>query len=116
MTRRCGLFLLLPLLFLTSACGSGSTDGDTADKELKVAFVTNNSADFWTIARAGVEKADSELADVSAEFRMTSDGTSAEQRRILDDLLIKGVGAVAISPVDPENQTSFLNDAAKKAL
>jgi hypothetical protein len=27
---------------------------------LKVAFVTNNSADFWTIARRGVEKADEE--------------------------------------------------------
>ena len=109
--------MILSFLLLFPACSSETnTDSGTGNKQLKVAFVTNNSADFWTIARAGVEKADSELADVSAEFRMTSDGTSAEQRRILDDLLIKGVGAVAISPVDPENQTSFLNDAAKKAL
>src|SRR5688572_9383620 len=116
MTRRCGLFLLLPLLFLTSACGSGSTDGDTADKELKIAFVTNNSADFWTIARRGVEKADDELADVSAEFRITSDGSAAEQKRIVDDLLTLGVNGIAISPVDPENQTQLINEAMQKAL
>lgn len=109
--------LILSSLLLFSACNSETnTDGSAGDKEFKVAFVTNNSADFWTIARAGVEKADSELADVSAEFRLTGDGTSAEQRRILDDLLITGVNAVAISPVDPENQTALLNEAAKKAL
>ena len=109
--------MILSTLLLFPACSSETkTDGGAGNKELKVAFITNNSADFWTIARAGVEKADSELADVSAEFRMTSDGTSAEQRRILDDLLIKGVNALAISPVDPENQTSLLNDAAKQAL
>ena len=70
-------------------------------KTIKLAFVTNNSADFWTIARRGVEKADAELADVEAEFRLTSDGTAAEQQRIVDDLLTKGVDGIAISPVDP---------------
>ena len=29
----------------------------------KLAFVTNNAADFWTIARKGCEQADSELAE-----------------------------------------------------
>ena len=59
----------------------------------RLAFVTNNSADFWTIARRGVEKADEELADVEAEFRLTADGTAAEQQRVVDDLLTKGVDA-----------------------
>ena len=85
-------------------------------KVLKVAFVTNNSADFWTIARRGVEKADQELADVEAEFRLTADGTAAEQQRVVDDLLTKGVDAIAISPVDPQNQTAMIDAAAKRAL
>ena len=85
-------------------------------KTIKLAFVTNNSADFWTIARRGVEKADAELADVDAEFRLTSDGTAAEQQRIVDDLLTKGVDGIAISPVDPQNQTALINAAAKRAL
>jgi len=85
-------------------------------KVLKVAFVTNNSADFWTIARRGVEKADQELADVEAEFRLTADGTAAEQQRVVDDLLTKGVDAIAISPVDPQNQTAMIDAAAKRTL
>ena len=115
-TRYVHILILSTLLFLP-ACNATTETGDgTENKQFKVAFVTNNSSDFWAIARAGVEKADSELADVSAEFRLTGDGTAAEQKRILDDLMTKGVNAVAISPVDPENQTGLLNDAAKKAL
>jgi ribose transport system substrate-binding protein len=83
---------------------------------LRLAFVTNNSADFWTIARRGVEQADQELADVEAEFRITADGTAAEQQRVVDDLLTKGVDAIAISPVDPQNQTAMIDKAAKQAL
>src|SRR5918911_45314 len=74
----------------------------------RVAFITNNAADFWTIARKGTEKADAELADVTVEFRL-GDGTAAAQKRILDDLLAKGVAGIAISPVDPANQTAILN-------
>jgi ribose transport system substrate-binding protein len=92
-------------------------EGDEADgRPLKVAFVTNNSADFWTIARRGVEKADEELPDVEAEFRLTPDGTAAEQQRIVDDLLTKGVDAIAISPVDPQNQVPLINTAAQRTL
>ena len=81
----------------------------------RLAFITNNAADFWTIARKGTEKADAALADVEVEFRL-GDGTAAAQKRILDDLLAKGVNGIAISPVDPANQTAMLNDAAKQAL
>jgi ribose transport system substrate-binding protein len=82
----------------------------------KLAFVTNNAADFWTIARKGCEQADSELANVDVEFRIPSDGTAAEQRRIVDDLLAKGVSGLAISPVDPTNQTQMINEVAKQIL
>lgn len=103
---------------LAAGCGSSSQVPREADglRPLKVAFVTNNSADFWTIARRGVEKADEELEDVEAEFRLTSDGTAAEQQRIVDDLLTKGVDAIAISPVDPQNQVSLINAAAQRTL
>ena len=81
----------------------------------RLAFVTNNAADFWTIARKGTEQADAELAGATVEFRL-GDGTAAEQKRIVDDLLAKGVDGIAISPVDPANQTGMLNDAARQAV
>jgi ribose transport system substrate-binding protein len=92
--------------------GSSSNAG----KRLRLAFVTNNASDFWTIARRGTEKADQELDNVDVEFRIASDGTAAEQKRIVDDLLAKGIDGMAISPVDPANQTQMINDAAKRIL
>lgn len=94
-----------------STSGAPKTDGG----QIKLAFVTNNASDFWTIARAGVEKADAELDNVSVEFKIPGEGTAAEQKRILDDLLATGVNGIAISPVDPANQTQMLNDAAAQA-
>ena len=92
--------------------GAGASGGGTK----RLAFVTNNASDFWTIARKGVEKADAELPDVTAEFKIPSDGTAAEQKRIVDDLLSKGIDGMAISPVDPDNQTQLINDVAGKTL
>jgi ribose transport system substrate-binding protein len=63
-----------------------------------------------------MEKADEELPDVEAEFRITADGTAAEQQRIVDDLLTKGMDGIAISPVDPQNQTALINAAAQRAV
>jgi ribose transport system substrate-binding protein len=104
----CFLFGLTGLLIL--ACSG------TGEKKTKLAFVTNNASDFWTIARKGVEQADKELPAVEVEFRIPADGTAAEQKRIVDDLLAKGIAGMAISPVDPDNQTQLINDAAKQAL
>src|SRR5438309_3782529 len=111
---KCGALVLSISMLLLPACNS--TPASKEGKRLKLAFVTNNSADFWTIARRGVEKADEELPDVEAEFRITADGTAAEQQRVVDDLLTKGVQAIAISPVDPQNQTALIDAAAKQAL
>ena len=97
----------------TAGGGGGSASGGGAKR---LAFVTNNASDFWTIARKGVEKADSELPDVTAEFKIPPDGTAGEQKRIVDDLLAVGVDGIAISPVDPDNQTQLINEVAKKTL
>ena len=107
LTRRAALICATLVLL------SGCTRQGSSTK--RVAFITNNAADFWTIARKGTEKADAELTDVTVEFRL-GDGTAAAQKRIVDDLLANGVDGIAISPVDPANQTAMLNDAVKQTL
>ena len=82
----------------------------------KLAFVTNNASDYWTIARKGVEKADAELDNVTVEFKMPGSGAADEQKRLVEDLVSTGVKGIAMSPVDPDNQTQLINDTAKKAL
>jgi ribose transport system substrate-binding protein len=93
---------------------TGNTGGKA--KPLKLAFVTNNASDFWTIARAGCMKAREEVPGIDVDFRIPSQGTAAEQKRVLDDLLARGIDGIAISPVDPANMTAMLNEAAKQTL
>jgi len=95
--------------------GGGSASASSG-KTLKLAFVTNNASDFWTIARAGTDKAKQELQNVEVDFQIPGDGTAATQKRIVDDLLARGVDGIAISPVDPANETQMLNDVAKQTL
>ncbi|MFL6208334.1 MAG: substrate-binding domain-containing protein, partial [Pyrinomonadaceae bacterium] len=115
--------LICLTLLIVAACtqsnqpaNQSAGPGSSAGGAKHFAFVTNNASDFWTIARKGTEKADTELADVTVEFKIPADGTAAEQKRIVDDLLSKGVDGIAISPVDPNNQTQMINDVAKQAI
>jgi ribose transport system substrate-binding protein len=104
---------------LVAGCGrkeDAGTGTASAEKELSLAFVTNNAAPFWTIARAGCEKAEAELDNVSVDFRIPSSGGAAEQQQLLDDLLARGVDGIAVSPIDPVNQTEFLNRVAAQTL
>lgn len=85
-------------------------------KILKLAFVTNNASDFWLVAKKGVGKADAELDNVTVDFKMPESGAVNEQKRIVEDLLSTRVDGIAISPIDPDYQTQFINEIAKKAL
>ena len=110
----------LLVTFLMAGCqpapSGTNTAGGGAGTKHKLAFVTNNASDFWTIARKGTEKAAKEIPNIEVEFRIPSDGTAAEQQRVIDDLLAKGIHGIAISPVDPANQTQMLNRAASQTL
>lgn len=109
----CLVFVTICLLSF-AACNPNKPT--TEGKKHKLAFVTNNASDYWTIARKGTEKASAEIPGIDVEFRITSDGTAAEQQRVVEDLLSKGIEGIAISPVDPLNQTPMLNRAAAQSL
>lgn len=109
-----------------AGCHSGSNSGGGTATEttggsaaaggpqINLAFVTNNPSDYWTICRKGTEAASKDLGGVNVQFVMPDDGTAAKQKQQVDDLLSKGVKGIAISPVDPENETPYLNTVAAK--
>jgi ribose transport system substrate-binding protein len=99
--------VLIGALSLTPALAQGK-------KEL--ALVTNAAADFWTIARRGVEKAQKEHPEYSMQVLITGQATAAEQRRELDNLLARGIAGVSISAIDPKNSTEEFNKVASKAV
>ena len=82
---------------------------NAAGGKTMLAFVTNNSSDYWTICRKGTEAAQKELGNVDVQFTMPADGTAATQKSQVDDLIAKGVKGIGISPVDPENMTPDIN-------
>ena len=99
------------------ACGAPSTPTASADKKpVEVAFVTNNVSDYWTIANKGTDAAKAEDPAVTVDFEKPAGGTAAEQKTIIDNLVAKGVQAIAISPVDPANETGLINDTVKKGV
>jgi ribose transport system substrate-binding protein len=81
-----------------------------------LAFVVNVPADFWKFARKGTEKADEELPGYEVEFYIPGEMSAAAQKKILEDLLAKGVDGVAISPVNPDDSTAILNEVASKSV
>ncbi|HEY8503507.1 MAG TPA: sugar-binding protein [Gemmataceae bacterium] len=79
----------------------------------KVAVVSNNAADFWTIAEAGARKGEKEFG-VEVIFRRPAPADAAEQKKIIDALVAQGVKGIAVSVIDPTNQTDYLNSIAAR--
>ena len=106
------------LLAMPAALGLGAAFGPAAMAQDKktLAFIVNVSADFWTIARRGIEKANREHPEYSMEMFVPGQATAADQRRIVDELLARKVAGIAISPVNPANSTDMLNRAASQAV
>ena len=113
------LTTIVPILCALMFAGCNNQNGaagESGPKALHLAFVTNNAANFWTIARKGTEQAAKDVPNVTVDFLIPSQATAAEQKTIIDDLLAKGVDGIAMSPIDPANQVQMINDAAKQAL
>jgi ribose transport system substrate-binding protein len=53
---------------------------------------------------------------VDVDFRFPAEPTIEAQQQILNDLIAAGVDGIAVSPIDPEKQTEFLNQIASKTL
>ncbi len=98
----------------TTGSGSGAEQQATGDKPT-VAYVTNGIASFWVIAEAGAKAAGKDF-DANVVVRMPpADGAVANQKRMIEELLTMGVDGIAVSPIDPDNQTDILNAAAEQS-
>jgi len=93
-------------LLLPMGCGSSTDD------KPQLAFVINNSSDFWVLARAGIRKAGKEF-DVEVDFQVPGQGTAAQQRAIIESLIAKGIDGMAVSVLDPKGSIDILNQAAE---
>ena len=90
----------------------GAAKNEVREGKPRFADVTNGVAAFWTIASKGVIAAGSDLG-VNTDVLMPAEGI-ADQKRMIEDLITRGVQGIAVSPIDAENQVDLLNQAAEK--
>jgi len=108
------IIALIALAVCLSSCGNKqAAEKAGGQKQVHVAFVTNNVSDFWKIAEAGVKKGEAEF-NATCDLKMPTQGTAAEQKVILEDLVTRGVSGIAVSPVSPDSQTDVLNKAGER--
>lgn len=88
-----------------AACSGGGSDGP------RFAFVSNGVDPFWNVAGAGARAAAAEFG-VSVDL-VFPEGGASDQKQKLEDLLVRGVQGIAISPVDGENMVPLLNKIAE---
>lgn len=133
-TRLIGAGLLATLALAIAGCSGGGDGGAPAAKRDLVAeqkariegykatpeaaphlaFVSNGVADFWTIAKAGALAAGKDIGcEVTVEF---PGGGLSDQKRMLEDLVIRGIDGISVSPIDPKNQVEVMNLVAEKSL
>ncbi|QDT61742.1 D-ribose-binding periplasmic protein precursor [Stieleria bergensis] len=104
-----GLCVLSATLNLTGCKVERDQQAAPADEQIKVAFVTNGSASFWTIAEAGCRAAEK---DFGVQCTVVTPKDPPDQRRKLEELLITDLDGIAVTPIDPDNQTDILNQVA----
>ena len=117
-TVRAPLSALALLALALAGCQRGGQEAqkpvaEDAAKVVKLAFVTNNTSEFWKIAANGVHKYEAE-GKVQVDIKMPPNGKTEEQNQILENLVSQGYDAIAVSVIAPKDQTPVLNRAAEK--
>jgi len=111
--------LLAGLMTVGAGCTkknpAGEGGGAAAPAKLvKLAFVTNNTSEFWKIAAAGVHKYEKE-GKVQVDIKLPPNGTTEDQNQILQNLSSQGYDAISVSVIAPNDQTPVLNKIAEKS-
>ena len=94
-----------------SASPAGASGAEA--QPLKLAFVTNNTSEFWKIAAAGIHKYERE-AKVQVDLKLPASGTAEDQNQILQDLASQGYAGIAVSTIAPNDQVPVLDKIAEK--
>ena len=102
-----------PTVEATPAASAASVHQVPAGTPLKLAFITNNSSEFWKIAAKGLEKANKELG-ITVDLKMPDPGKPEQQRKIIEDLISQGYHGFAISLISPADQARDIDKATAK--
>jgi ABC-type sugar transport system substrate-binding protein len=96
---------------MLGSCSSGEGAGDNEPEtggKLKVGFITKFPVDFYDIMVEAVQKYDAEHDDVEVIYGQGKSGTDDEgEINAIENMIAKGVGAIAITPTSPAVQAAL---------
>jgi ribose transport system substrate-binding protein len=90
-----------------TACGPGKGGG-----KAKVAIVTNVADPFWDICQAGAMKGGQDY-DLDVVFKQPAEMTVDTQMKVVDDMTKVGVKGLAVSVINPKEQSPRLKAIAQ---
>jgi ribose transport system substrate-binding protein len=110
------VLLALPvvMIILLPACGGGGGGGaGSGHSRPRISVVSNNPAEFWTYAEAGAIQAGKDF-DAEVVFRKPEKGDVPIQMDILKTLVQQGFDGIAVSVINPEEQSPELRVWSKQ--
>ena len=115
MSARVPFVALCACLCLVPACNKsgGGKAVVPPDAKPRVAIVTNNTADFWSICESGATKGANDFK-CDLTFRQPPTDAVADQMTIVKDLVRTGVNGLAVSVIRPEDQAQDLRAIAEQ--
>ena len=88
----------------------------TNSNKLKIGFVGRSANDYWSLVPFGCDTAVVTFGDVELDFRTPGGRTPADQSAVLSNLVASGVQAIAISPINGDEQAAALNSVPTNIL
>ena len=85
------------------------------DGPLFIQIVTNGISPFWDPMAIGMQKAAAEQ-QVQAAWTGPRDATVAEQKRMVEDALVKGADGIAISSIEADATVPTINQVIDKGI
>lgn len=112
------LLVTLLIVGLFAGCDqqAANPNNSTQSNKLKLGFVGRQANDYWSFVRFGCDTAVVTLGDVELDFRTPGGRTVADQNLVLSNLLASGVQAIAISPINGDEQAAVLNSIPTNIL
>lgn len=83
----------------------------TTSAALRIGVLTDGESAFWT-AMSDVMKEAAKEQGVEVDFRMASPATIEQQTLLSNEMVTAGAQAIAIAPINPEEQAAFLAEIA----
>ena len=115
MKRLSLLLLAVGAAAFIQGCYQSKSTSSTPRKKFRVGFVANNVNDY-AIVRQGCELAVAQSGDAELIFRTPGERTAAAQQEVITEMLADGLDGIAVSPVDAEKETDFLNSIPTNVL